>query len=133
MKNRELLEYYLYTSKDDRRVCLKLFNEKEYLPSLFYAHLSIEKLLKGLILKNTGQLPPFIHQLDQLLKRSKYSELEIKHINFLKELNDYHVLGRYPDLNSKMKGRLRGKVIYDKIKMYLDLFKTLWKELKPLE
>ena len=46
MRNKELLDYYLHTSKDDRRVCLKLLDDKEYLPSLFYAHLSIEKLLK---------------------------------------------------------------------------------------
>ncbi len=131
MRNKELLDYYLHTSKDDRRVCLKLLDDKEYLPSLFYAHLSIEKLLKGLILKNTRQLPPFIHQLDILLKRSGHKGVVIEYLPFLKELNDYHVLGRYPDLKNNVKRSLRGMIIYDKINTYLDLYKIIWRELKP--
>lgn len=131
MRNKELLDYYLHTSKDDRRVCLKLLDDKEYLSSLFFAHLSIEKLLKILIVQNTGQLPPYIHQLVQLLKRSRIEICDKNTISFMIELTEYNILGRYPEYKAKVRKKLRREFVYDKIQKYLSLYNYLCSKIKP--
>ncbi len=131
MNQREILTYYLESSKHDRKICLKLFDDKEYLSSLFFAHLSIEKLLKILIVQNTGQLPPYIHQLVQLLKRSKIEINDNNISSFLIELTEYNILGRYPEYKAKVRKILRQEFVYDKIQKYLSLYDYLCSKIKP--
>lgn len=46
----------------------RFWNSKRYDACLFFCHLVLEKLLKGLVVKRTEKAAPCIHDLAELLK-----------------------------------------------------------------
>lgn len=67
--------------------------------AVFMCHLSIEKALKGLFYKSSGEIPPKTHNLVHLLKdiANKPDEEMLK---FIIKINSASVVTRYPeDLN----------------------------------
>jgi HEPN domain-containing protein len=51
-----------------------LISKKKYVEGLFFSHLSIEKILKALVVKATKEIPPKSHNLEYL---SKLAEIDI--------------------------------------------------------
>ena len=65
-----------------------------YVP--FCCQQAVEKTIKGVIAKVTGQMPPRIHNLMQLAKRAKL-EPNAEQALLMRELSEYDVQSRYPD------------------------------------
>ena len=64
----EHIRYWIEQANDDWTAVNTLFNGKNYLQSLFFAHLVIEKLCKSLWIKhNEEMVPPRTHNLIHLL------------------------------------------------------------------
>ncbi len=63
----------------------------------FHAHQAVEKILKALIQKNTGQPAPRIHGLQELLKHLTPDQQDRMAQAVLMELDDYYIPTRYPD------------------------------------
>jgi HEPN domain-containing protein len=73
-------------------LCCRIFAQ-----SLFWAHLSVEKLLKALWVKaNLSNTPPFVHNLLRIAIEcsSDFSETELEYFS---EMNVFQIKGRYPD------------------------------------
>ena len=67
------------------------------MPSLFWGHLVLEKLLKAHWVKdNEGNTPPKIHHLVYLAEKTKLSVSE-ETIQFFYLMNQFQLEGRYPD------------------------------------
>ena len=49
MSKEEIIKYWISASEEDFDLSRTLFQNKKFVYSLFFVHLSIEKLLKGLI------------------------------------------------------------------------------------
>jgi HEPN domain-containing protein len=63
---------------------------------VFMCHLAIEKLLKAVIVENTGSQPPKIHNLVELAVRVGLS-IPPGHQTIVNELDTMSVVTRYPD------------------------------------
>ncbi len=73
-----------------------LLKAKHYDACLFFCHLSIEKLLKGLVLLGTKKESPHIHDLVRLAELAKLELPENKFIN-LKIITTFNIAGRYEE------------------------------------
>jgi len=63
---------------------------------LFFAHLSLEKLLKALVCQATQDLAPRMHTLLRLSERAGIDFLETQRV-FWARFDRYQIEGRYPD------------------------------------
>lgn len=63
--------------------------------SLFFAHLSLEKILKAHVCRSTGDLAPRIHNLVRISELAGI-ELSEDQKGFLAEMNAFNLEGRYP-------------------------------------
>lgn len=63
---------------------------------LFFCHLTIEKCLKGLVVKKIQQIPPRTHDLEFLAKKADI-KLGENELNFLTDMNGFNLEARYPD------------------------------------
>lgn len=96
------IKYWKTTAIDDLESIDYLFEGKKYVQALFFAHLSIEKILKALWVKsNEENFPPKTHNLTYLYENSRI-ELSEEQTNFLQMMNVYQIEGRYPDYISML-------------------------------
>ncbi|MBU0620169.1 MAG: HEPN domain-containing protein [Patescibacteria group bacterium] len=64
----EIINYWKEGSNHDWGTAQSLWNSKRYDACLFFCHLTLEKLLKGLVVERTQKAAPYIHDLAELLK-----------------------------------------------------------------
>lgn len=93
---RKLVDYWLSGADYDWQTARSLFKSKKYPYALFMAHLSVEKLLKGLVVKETKDHAPFTHNLVYLAGKIDI-ELSKEQLALLEEMNDFNLEARYPD------------------------------------
>ncbi|MEK7202988.1 MAG: HEPN domain-containing protein [Patescibacteria group bacterium] len=92
----EQINYWKKSAERNRETSLSLLKGKHYDACLFFCHLTIEKLLKGLAIKQTKKAAPFTHYLEELAKLTKL-DLTKEQINNLKIITDFNIAGRYDD------------------------------------
>jgi HEPN domain-containing protein len=73
-----------------------MFKAGRYLYVLFCCQQAVEKAIKALIVKKTGELSPRIHN---LLRLAEVAEIESDHkqIHFFTTLSGYYIQSRYPE------------------------------------
>ncbi len=102
MTKQDYIRYWQETSEKDWEAVESLFEKGNYVHALFWAHLVLEKLLKAHWVKdNRDNIPPKIHNL-VYLERSTALALSQIEVDFLDEMNDYQLDGRYPDYSGKI-------------------------------
>ncbi len=95
MSKDDLIKYWFDTAEDDWQTSLGLFDLHRYMQSLFYIHISLEKYLKGLIVKNGGETP-FDHNLLNLANLARI-DLDNDQLSHLTEINTFNIRTRYDD------------------------------------
>jgi HEPN domain-containing protein len=91
------IEYWTTASDLDWKTAIDLFESgKNFHFCLFICHLSIEKYLKALVVKETHDFPPKIHNLLRLADITKL-ETDTDDIILLESLNKFQMDTRYPD------------------------------------
>ncbi len=95
----EVLEW-LSQSEYDLGTAQAMLDSGRYIYAVFMCHLAVEKALKALVVKRTGNAPPRTHNLVQLvgLARPVLADAETR---FLTRLGAAGVTTRYPDELSK--------------------------------
>ena len=93
---KEVVKYWLTASKEDFDSAEILFENKKYHHALFFCHLSIEKMLKAIIVKSTKTAPPLIHDLIRLAEKSRLP-LNDSVKNELAEITTFNIGARYDD------------------------------------
>jgi AbiV family abortive infection protein len=93
---KEVIKYWLTASKEDFDSAEILFENKKYHHALFFCHLSIEKMLKAVIVKSTKTAPPLIHDLIRLAEKAKLP-LNDSQMNELVEITTFNIEARYDD------------------------------------
>ena len=93
---REVIKYWLTGSKEDFDSAEILYKNKKYHHALFFCHLSIEKMLKAIIVKSTKTAPPLTHDLVRLAERAGVPLNELKK-NELAEITTFNIEARYDD------------------------------------
>jgi HEPN domain-containing protein len=84
-------------SVEDWAVALELIKKRHNRHGLFFAHLALEKLLKALVVQNTGELAPRVHSLVRLAELAAVTPDEHQ-LDILAEMNAFNIEGRYPEL-----------------------------------
>lgn len=94
MTAQDIIRYWQDTSAEDFATAEALFASKHYANALFFCHLSIEKLIKGLIYVKTDQPPLPIHNLNKLLS---FTQVPVpKDIEeYLHEISRWNIEARY--------------------------------------
>ena len=90
------VEYWKNGAIEDWVVARDLVNQKRVRHGLFFAHLSLEKLLKAHVCRQTKDLAPRIHNLSRLAELAELS-INQNQTDILAEMNAFSLEGRYPD------------------------------------
>jgi len=89
------VKYWVDLSRYDIETAKAMLVSGRYLYVLFTCQQSIEKMLKALVVQNTGSFPPKIHDLVKLVNIAKI-DIETEQKEFLAKLNYYYLETRYP-------------------------------------
>ncbi len=89
--------YWQSSAQRNLRTSEDLFKTKHYDSCLFFCHLSLEKALKGMIVKNTRQSAPYIHDLEKLAVLANIP-LDDKIRIYLRIISTFNIAARYDDV-----------------------------------
>lgn len=103
-KRKRRVQYWLESSEDDWRVANHLFEKGDYSYALFFRHLTIEKILKGIYVNRLGEIPPYTHRLVYLAEKVSLS-LSESQLELLEIITDFNMEARYPDEKFSFKKR----------------------------
>lgn len=90
------IEYWQTTAQNDVETADILIKSGKFIEGMFFCHLSIEKIIKALIVKKTESVPPRWHDLFNLCELAgvNYSE---EQQSIMQILMKYQLEGRYPE------------------------------------
>jgi HEPN domain-containing protein len=79
---------------------------------LFCCQQAVEKMLKAIIAKRTGQLPPRLHN---LIRLTEFISVDVEKVkaDFLRELSTWYVQSRYPEEISDIAEQISYEKAYD--------------------
>ncbi len=97
MTEEEIIQKFKDSADRNFITAKDLYKNGHYDWALFLGQLTIEKLLKGLIIKKTNELPPFIHDLSKLSMLAS-TPLSSEQTEWLIEITLYHIQARYDDI-----------------------------------
>lgn len=97
MDSEQHIHYWHTSAQEDWRAAEHLAVSGMFRHALFFAHLALEKALKGHIYRDQREVPPRIHNLVRLaeLTKMKFDELQR---DILSEMTDFNLSGRYPEM-----------------------------------
>jgi HEPN domain-containing protein len=102
MNKPDYIDYWKITAENDWVAVYHLFEKGDFLQSLFFANLVLEKLLKAHWVKdNIENVPPKIHRLTYLLSHTKLI-LTHSDVQLLDDMDLYQLGSRYPDYHFKI-------------------------------
>ena len=97
MNKDTIIESWISSSDKDFETMNDMYKTQHYDWALFMGHLSIEKLLKAVYLKNTEENhPPLIHDLRRIAEKSNLSLTEEQKIR-LDTISRFNIRARYDD------------------------------------
>ena len=91
------LNFWKTSSKRNLETAEILLKLKRYDSCLFFCHLSIEKLLKCLVMHNTNKIAPYIHDLERLAIIADL-QLSDEQIEQLKIITMFNISARYESI-----------------------------------
>lgn len=94
MDTKKIIASWKEGANKDWLACKHLYESKDYAPSLFWGHLVIEKLLKGLVVKHLETQAPYSHDLVFLAKKANLTLIQEQR-DQLNEINTFNQFGRY--------------------------------------
>lgn len=87
---------WLRFAESDRRATQVLLADGFYEHCVFYCQQAVEKLLKAIIVKQTGERPPHTHNLRALLERVQAIAIPNEIAHSVSTISEYYVGSRYP-------------------------------------
>ena len=101
----EKVKYWIELSDYDLKTAEAMLDTKRFLYVGFMCHQAVEKVLKALYAFQSNKIPPYTHDLFQLLKETKLlKDLSVEQNNCINFLQPMNIQARYPaykDLLSK--------------------------------
>ncbi len=96
MTKEDRVKYWLESAKDDWKVAEHLLEKGDYSYSLFFGHLTVEKILKAIYVDKLNENPPYTHRLVYLAEKVSLGLTE-KQLELLETITDFNMEARYPD------------------------------------
>lgn len=92
----KVILYWINSSNEDWDAYLSLRKAKKFAHALFFLHLTLEKIIKGIIVQETGEHAPYSHSLSFLLGKTSI-DAPGRYIDLLTEMSKFNMQTRYPD------------------------------------
>lgn len=96
MDTQKIIDYCYENADIKWQTAKALLKAKRYADCLFFCHLTLELVLKGKVVENTGRMFPTTHNLNDLANKSGSKLTAIQKKN-LRIINTFNVAGRYDD------------------------------------
>lgn len=126
--NKRLIKYWAELSDYDITTAKFMLKNKRYPYCLFMCQLSIEKILKALVVKLTNKHAPYSHNLVDLAKRTNI-EFSEKDKTLLADLTEFNLEARYPEWQKEFYSKCTKKYTEDYFKKTQKLQRWLKKYL----
>jgi AbiV family abortive infection protein len=120
----EVVKYWRTASQEDFDSADILFQNKKYHHALFFCHLSIEKMLKAIIVKSTKTAPPLIHDLIRLAEKAKLPLSEAQ-MNELAEITTFNIGARYDDYKLSFRKKAKKQFSFKYLKKTREMLQWL--------
>jgi HEPN domain-containing protein len=88
------IEHWQHGAWDALESAEVLFKNKQHTHALFFCHLAVEKMVKTLVMKKTGELAPKIHNLIRLAEIAEI-QLPDERMDDFGALSRFNLAGRY--------------------------------------
>ena len=123
MNVNEKVQYWIEIAEYDLKTAKVMLDGKRFLYVGFMCHQVIEKILKAYYTFKLEAIPPFIHNLTILAKRSDiYDEMSDSQQDFIIFLEPLNIKARYPSYKDKLFKTLTEKKCEQILKKTEDLF-----------
>ena len=126
---KKIVKYWQATAEHDFGTMNSLFKIKRYPESLFFGHIVLEKIIKSLVVKETGKEAPYIHNLTKLAEIAKCDLLKDE-MDLLDVVNKFNIRSRYPEYKLQFYKQCDKKYTKDYIDKITKLYKKLCQKLK---
>jgi HEPN domain-containing protein len=120
----EVKEYWESEAKEALQVATHLLEKEDYSYALFFGHLAIEKLLKGLYVVKKGEHAPPIHNLLRLVKAAGIKVDDSK-TEALITITAFNIESRYPDIKRSFRKKCNREFTTDQMKIIKEIFEWL--------
>jgi HEPN domain-containing protein len=87
---------WLYAAEKDQRAAQHLLDADDYEACAFHCQQAVEKLLKAIIVKQTGKRPVHTHDLRTLMDNISGIEIASEMRDKVSDIGSYYVGSRYP-------------------------------------
>ncbi len=132
MTNKDIknaIQYWKETAEHDYQTMDYLFKGKKYSDSLFFGHIVLEKVLKGLVVKETGEQAPYTHDLVRLAKLAELG-LPKEELVFLNDVNEFNIRARYPEQKLAFYKKSTFKYTGENLNRIKNMYKDLCQKLR---
>jgi HEPN domain-containing protein len=92
----KIVNHWISTSDEDFQTMMILYDAKSFGWALFLGHISTEKILKALYVKNLKSHPPRTHNLYRLAELNQI-ELSDEYADWLDKITSFNLNARYDD------------------------------------
>ena len=96
MDVQKLVDHWVNSAEDDIKTVEALWESRRYHHCLFFCHLVVEKALKALVVRRTGEQALPVHNLIRLARDAGVKIPPEKEVD-LEEINTFNVRARYQD------------------------------------
>jgi HEPN domain-containing protein len=123
------INYWLDGAAYDLETGRSLLESKRFPYALFFGHLSLEKVLKALVVKATRQHAPYTHSLTLLASKTNL-EIPESVLDQLAEFTEFHLESRYPDDKREFYEKCTEVFAHRKFKEMEDVYRWLIQKLE---
>ena len=92
----EIVRYWQEGAQEALKTMNTLYSGKRYADCLFFGHLTLEKILKASVSRETGAHAPYTHNLTHLATLSNI-EFDQGQYDIIAKVNEFNMQARYPD------------------------------------
>jgi HEPN domain-containing protein len=96
MTRADKITFWVTSADQDWAVAGHLFEKQDFSYALFFGHLTLEKMLKAVVISRVDTTPPFTHRLPFLAERAGL-DLNFEQLDLLEAVTDFNLEARYPD------------------------------------
>lgn len=132
---KKIYDYWFHEAGYSWEVAKSLLESKKYPECLFFCHLTLEKILKAIIVVVTKQHAPPIHDLKNLLSKTKLMPTKIQ-IDEISKYTDFYLSGRYDEYKMNFRKKCDKRYTeenYQKINNYYLWLKEEAKKISPIK
>ena len=97
MDLKKIEEYWIESSQDAFDTAKTLFENNKFVYSMFFLHLSIEKMLKALFVNQNQDEAPFGHNLQNIASKIKNINFDKNTMELFAQITTFNIAGRYDD------------------------------------